>query len=406
LLWHNWGDLTLEAYLITTLKRNQTIGYFGAFIALGMSIAILGPTLPALAEKTRSTLGEISFLFTAKAAGYFIGSVLGGRFYDRYRGHPILAVLLLMMAISLALIPFIPLLWLLTANLLLIGVFEGALDVGCNTLLVWVHRRDVSPFMNALHFFFGVGSSIAPLILARTSALSGDIKLGYAVMAFIILPIIGWMLRQPNPVAPAEDRTGSEPDESRSNIVLIIFTAAILFFYVGAEIGYGGWVYTYAMELGLADDLSAAYLTSAFWGSFTIGRLISIPLATRFRPRHLMISNFLGCLVSVGTIILWPQSAIVLWIGTILLGLSMASIFPVTISLAERRMAITGQTTSWFFVGVGLGSMLLPWLIGQLIEPIGPQITMIIILVTLVLNLLTFLGMLGYSKNLAPLKKV
>ena len=63
-------------------------------------------------------------------------------------------------------------------------------------------------------------------------------------------------------------------------------------------------------------------------------------------------------------------------------------------------MTITGQTTSLFFVGVGLGSMLLPWLIGQLIEPIGPQIAMVILLITLVLDFLVFLGMLAYSKNL------
>ena len=77
---------------------------------------------------------------------------------------------------------------------------------------------------------------------------------------------------------------------------------------------------------------------------------------------------------------------IALWGGALLMGVSMASIFPVTITLAERRMTITGQTTSWFFVGVGLGSMLMPWLIGQLFEPIGPQITMYVILVALVLD--------------------
>ncbi len=82
------------------------------------------------------------------------------------------------------------------------------------------------------------------------------------------------------------------------------------------------------------------------------------------------------------------------------MGISMASVFPVTITLAERRMPITGQTTSWFFVGVGLGSMLMPWLIGQLFEPVGPQVTMYVILVTLVIDFIVFLGMLRYSRNL------
>ena len=385
----------------TNQKRNQTIGYFGAFIALGMTIAVLGPSLPTLAENTGSTIGQISVLFTASSGGYFLGSVLGGRLYDRHAGHPIMAILLALMAAGLTLAPFVPLLWLLAATLFLLGVFEGILDVGGNTLLIWVHRRNVGPYMNALHFFFGVGTFIAPLILAQTVLLSGDIKLGYIVMAVLIMPVLFWMLRQPSPTTShnGSESTSNLARHTRSQVILIIFTATILFFYVGAEIGFGGWIYTYALELDLADETTAAYLNSAFWGAFTIGRLLSIPLATRFRPRVLMMVNFFGCLLSATLIILFQGSVTVLWSGSILMGLSMASIFPVTITLAERRMTISGQTTSFFFVGVGLGSMLMPWLIGQLFEPIGPLATMYVILVALVLDFLVFLGMLRYSRK-------
>ena len=81
----------------------------------------------------------------------------------------------------------------------------------------------------------------------------------------------------------------------------------------------------------------------------------------------------------------------------------MASVFPVTVTLAERRMVVTGQITSMFFVGVGLGSMLMPWLIGQLIEPIGPLAVMYVILAAVLLDFLVFLGMLrfGSGKNQA-----
>ena len=58
---------------ITKLKRNQTISYYAAFIMLGMGMAILGPSLPTLAENTGSTIDQISVLFTASSAvGYMI----------------------------------------------------------------------------------------------------------------------------------------------------------------------------------------------------------------------------------------------------------------------------------------------------------------------------------------------
>jgi hypothetical protein len=42
--------------------------------------------------------------------------------------------------------------------------------------------------------------------------------------------------------------------------------------------------------------------------------------------------------------------------------------------------------------------MLMPWLIGQLIEPIGPLAAMYVILAALLLDFLVFLGMLRYSR--------
>jgi fucose permease len=81
--------------------------------------------------------------------------------------------------------------------------------------------------------------------------------------------------------------------------------------------------------------------------------------------------------------LLWPPPLIVVWLGTCGLGLSMASIFPTTLSLAQGRMPISGAVTGWFFVGAGAGGMTLPWLIGQLFESIGPQVTMVILFLAL-----------------------
>jgi fucose permease len=63
---------------------------------------------------------------------------------------------------------------------------------------------------------------------------------------------------------------------------------------------------------------------------------------------------------------------VALWIGTFILGFSLASVFPTTLALAGRHMTITGQVTGWFFIGAGIGSMALPWLIGQAFNPLGP----------------------------------
>jgi FHS family Na+ dependent glucose MFS transporter 1 len=374
-----------------------TIGYFAVFAAIGLETASLGPTLPGLAEQTGTQLDAISLLFTAHSLGYMFGSFFGGRLYDLIPGHSLMVAMLLLLAAMLALVPLAPALWMLAAAWLLVGIGGGALDVGGNTLIVWVHGREVGPFMNALHFFFGVGSFLTPVIVAAVLSQRGGVTGAFWVLALLMLPVAIWLSRLPSPIPPPNARAPSEdsgPDSERGasgapaqpgagsgKIVLLI--ALVLLFYVGAEVAFGGWIYTYAVTLELGDDTTAAYLTSAFWGSLTVGRLVAIPIAMRFRPRTILLADLMGCLASVGLILIWRSSPAAVWLGALGLGFSMASIFPTAFTLAERRIPITGAVSGWFLVASSIGAMSVPWLIGQLFEPVGPQIVMSIIMVVL-----------------------
>ena len=98
--------------------------------------------------------------------------------------------------------------------------------------------------------------------------------------------------------------------------------------------------------------------------------------------------DFAGCILSVLLIILFPGSALMLWIGTILFGISQASIFPTFLTLAEERMHVTGTIAGLFLVGAGVGGMILPWLIGQAFTQVGASAMMTMILVGIILNFL------------------
>ena len=385
---------TIEPVSSNRTRLYVTIGYCAAFVALGLANASLGPTLTDLATNTRAALAQISYGFTARALGYLVGSVLGGRLYDRRPGNPVMGTTLLLMALSMALVPLIPVLWMLIAMLLLVGLFEGVVDVGGNTLLVWVHGDEAGPYMNALHFFFGIGAFLSPIFVARALAAGSGVTWAYWTLALLIVPVAVAVLRLPSPSSPVREHTA--PGEQPASVlrstpaVLVALIALFFFLYVGAEGSFGGWIATYAKTTGLGDATTAAYLTSVFWGAMTLGRLLSIPLAARLRPRTLLLGDLIGCLLSILVVIAWPGSSAALWIGTFGAGFSMASIFPTMISFAGRHMTTTGKTTAWFFVGGSSGGMLIPWLIGQWFESTGPQVMVFIILASLLLNLAMF----------------
>ena len=392
-------NISAKTALPERVKTSQTIAYCAAFIALGLISASLGPTLTGLARHTSSAIAQASWLFTARSLGYLLGSLGGGRLYDRLRGHPLMAAALLLMSVAFALAAVIPWLWLLALVLLVVGMGEGTVDVGGNALLVWVHRSRVGPYMNALHFFFGLGALLSPILVAQFVLRSGDITWAYWALSLLILPVPLVLLRLPSPHDRGEDETPGRPRQETNgrHWGLVFLIALCLFLYVGAEVGFGGWIFTYAVTLGLADETVAAYLTSLFWGALTLGRLLSIPLAVRLRPQTLLLVELLGCVLSVGLMLLFPGSLTAVWIGTFGVGFSISALFPTIISFAEGRMRITGQVTGLFFVGSSAGGMTVPRIIGQLFEPLGPHVTMWTILVDVLIALGVLAVLLSFS---------
>jgi FHS family Na+ dependent glucose MFS transporter 1 len=377
--------LTETDGILMNQKHITTAAYYSAFILLGLTIAAEGPTLLKLAEHTSSALDQISSIFLFGSLGYLLGSYIGGRLYDRVPGHRFMAGMLVFLGVMITFVPLATSRWALFSIVFILGLAKGAIDVGCNTLLLWVHNETVGPFMNGLHAFFGVGAFVAPLIVAQVIAATGDIYWVYWLFAIAAFPLAIWIWSLPSPAARA---VPAQHESSRFPILPVFIMVLCFVLYVGGEAGYGAWIYTYAFTLKFGTEVTAAYLTSAFWGSFTLGRLFGIWVSMRAKPMTILLLDFVGCIISVGLIMLFQESASILWIGTILFGISQASIFPTFLTLAEERMHVTGTVAGLFLVGAGVGGMILPWLIGQAFAQVGAGAMMAMIFIGIVLNLL------------------
>ena len=375
-----------------------TIAYYLAFIILGLTTAAAGPSLLRLADHTASPLNIISYIFVFSSLGYLIGSFFGGRIYDRFSAHRFMSITLVVMAITCIFIPIAHSLALLLFAMFLNGLAASILDVGCNTLLLWTHGDKAGPYLNGLHFFFGVGSLIAPLLFAQVLLATNDIQWLYWSFAIVSVPMAVWFwfLQEPKHAGRTEEATSAIfPGWP------VLVMAVLFFLYVGIELGFGNWIYTYSLSLNLENEITAARLAAAFWGAFTFGRLLGVWVSTKMRSKAILTMDIIGCAISIVVIIIWKDSSTMLWLGTIGIGLSMASIFPTLIMLAGERMQITGTITGWFLVGAGAGSMLLPWLIGQVFVITGPQAMTTVLLVTLLSFILVFL--LFLSMKIRPL---
>ncbi len=388
--------LTKVALLYGEPKFRQTLGYYWLILCIGLNTGVTGPTLPALAAQTQARLGAMGQLFLIGAIGGTLGTLLGGRLYDRLRGHVVLGIAQIVSGLLVVCIPFTPALGWLLGVVAVKGVMDGLINSGTNTLLVWTHREKVSPYMNGLHFFFGLGAFLAPLLVAQVVDLSGAYRWVYIGLgAFGVLAGLRMVTMAGSPqAAPPVDRA-PEADQPRPIPYPVVVAAALfLFFYVGAEIAFGGWVYTYAVELDLAPAVQAAYLTSAFWLAFTVGRLVSVPLAARFAPRQIIIVALLGCVLSMGLVFVLAGSSAALWAAALLVGFCMAPIYPSGFTLAVQGFKLPARASSIILLGDSCGGMVLPWLVGQVLEVAGPRAMVYLVLGSLLCDALAFAGLL------------
>ena len=63
-------------------------------------------------------------------------------------------------------------------------------------------------------------------------------------------------------------------------------------------------------------------------------------------------------------------------IGVFFVGLFMASIFPTMLSFAGQQLKLSGHVTGRFIMGASAGAMIVPLLIGQAFESVGPRVVM------------------------------
>ena len=374
-------------------RKREKLTFFTyglCFIALGLSMSVMGPTLPSLADNTGVSLARISFIFTATSIGYLLGSSGGGGLFDKFKGHRVMTMALILMVVSGVLIPMIQSFNGLLGVMFLFGLGQGLIDVGTNVSVLWMFQSRVGPYMNALHFFFGLGAFISPVIVAIVIRWSdGAITWPFWVIAALFIPGLLGLVIFPSPEIP-EKETGQ--GKSQKIIYKLVIPLVIIFFlYVGVESSYGYWIYSYATTTGIAGEAGASLLTSFFWGALMVGRLITIPLARKIKPAVILVGNYGLTLFFFLIILLWPVNPVVIWIATIGLGLAVSSVFPTLLSLAETRMKVTGAVTGLFFLGTSLAGMFFPTLIGQIFEYVGTYQTMLALFLSSILGLIVLI---------------
>ena len=127
--------------------------------------------------------------------------------------------------------------------------------------------------------------------------------------------------------------------EKYSYILVVVLSGLYLFVYVGAESGYAGWIYSYAVDMNWANTMEADYLTSVFWVSFAVFRLVFVFISMKVTASFILICCTVICLSSTSFLAVAQylfyfgyitsfHAEICMWIATVCFGIGTSACYP------------------------------------------------------------------------------
>lgn len=374
-----------------------------SFIVLGMPGALLGIATPYISDTFTIPLEAIGTLLLTVTIGYVVASAVCGRFIVRLGAANLFISGIALSVIGLLGYVVAPVWLMMVAAGLLVGFGAGVLDAGLN---IYFAAHFGPRLMNWLHACFGIGSTIAPLLLTSLLNSGADWRSGYLmVMVFYMaaaLLIVATRSRWERPGTASESAGGSSARAAETLRLPLVWVGIGLFLaYAGLEATAGQWAYSLFTESrGVAADTAGLWV-SIYWGSFTVGRIIFGAIVSWIRPAVLI--RICTLFVFVGAGLLWLNPSPVLgFAGLALYGFSLAPIFALLVTNTQEVLGPRhGANAIGFQVAsAGLGLGLLPGLAGVLAA--GGRLEIVPPFLLVVAAIMAVLYELTHSRRLAP----
>lgn len=365
------------------------------FIALGMATGLLNIAWTYMQPTFGVSLDSLGTLLGAATVGGLIATFLSGAVIGRFTIGRVLVGGMLFSGIGMLGYAFAPVWIALLLVAFLASLGKGMMDAGLNT---FASANYGASEMNWLHACWGIGLTVAPAIVTffvldrQSGWQTGYLLMGIVLLllgAVILFTLPRWQLRKRKSDADQDlDTAVTIGDTLRRPTVLV----GLVFFFVygGIEIGVGQLSNTLFVEArGIPQEISSAWV-SAYWGSYTVGRIFMGLLAIRLGDKALMNISF-ALSVAGATCLFANLHEILSLIGILGIGFGIAAIFPVLILQTRDRVG-SAHTANAIGFQIGFtvtGGAVLSGVASVMAERVGSEsISLFIFLCTLLAAIL------------------
>lgn len=339
------------------------------FCLNGLALANWIARIPDAKARLALSDGALGFVLLFAAIGALIGQPLTGVLVARFGSQRVTTALALVFALTMALPGMAADAPQLMAALLVLGMFNGGLDVAMNAQAALVEKAYGQPIMASFHGLWSVGGLLGA-VLGGAAAAQG-LALGTHLLIVAALALVGLALATRGLVRDQ----GAGGGEGGPSFALppraLLLLGAIAFGVLFCEGAIADWGAVYLREgLGSAPGLAATGF-AVFSLLMAAGRLSGDWLTLKLGAGRIARGG--GALVVLGVALaVVAGSPVAAIVGFGLIGAGVSCIFPLILSAAARTPGIAPGTAIAAMATSGYTGFLVgPPLIGSLAEALS-----------------------------------
>lgn len=376
-----------------------TAATFFGFFVFGFTDNLKGPSLPELLDDLAINYSTGGTILLGSYIGFMVASFFTGLLAEARGVKNVLGLAAVMLLIGVGGFSFAGSAVVLTLFMFFQGFGMGALELGCNALIIQLHPTNKGRYLNLLTVMHGLGATLAPLYAGRLLANGTSWRLVFRwdVALVILLTLFVALLRFPGRSAPE-----SKSLKLRELRGIAFSRTQLLFYgtmigYVAVEVGIGAWLVEYLQQVHQFGVRESSWALSIFFGLIIVGRLAGSLLVDRIGYLRAVVLA-MGCAsLSIGIGLFLPQAFWMLPLS----GLFLSLIFPtVTAALSNIFTNNLNAILGLLFTFSGIGAIFGPWMVGLVADRAGIQSGFSLILIFAVL---TWLCVLRLARDLKGL---
>ena len=270
-----------------------------------------------------------------------------------------------------------------------------------------------SATLTLVQAFNSLGTTIAPqigafLILAdATQTVSkaeqiSSVQIPYLGLAglLIILAVFVKMIRLPDARKIAEEESEHNHDGKHSvwQYRHLVFGAAGIFCYVGAEVSIGSLLVNVLGYLKGLDHASAAKYLSFYWGGAMVGRFLGSAIMAKIAPNRYLAFNATAAVVLLGVAMLAGKASadVAMW-ALLAIGFFNSIMFPTIFSLATKGLGRFTSSASGVLCTAIVGGAIVPVVQGWVADTQGLMISFVVSAICYVY--IVFFAIKGYKAD-------